>query len=30
MKVRGRYLARMEARDRSYGFDFGAVYTEML
>ena len=28
MKVGGRYVARMEAKDGSYGFDFDAVYTE--
>lgn len=29
MKVGGRYVARMEARDGSAGFDFDAVYTEI-
>lgn len=29
MKVGGRYLARMEAKDGSFGFDFDAVYTEI-
>ncbi len=29
MRVGGRYFARMEARDGSYGFDFEAVYTEV-
>lgn len=29
MKVGGIYLARMEAKDGSYGFDFNAVYTEI-
>jgi uncharacterized protein YndB with AHSA1/START domain len=29
MKVGGRYIARMEARDGSFGFDFDAVYTEI-
>ncbi|HOK99766.1 MAG: SRPBCC domain-containing protein [Bacteroidales bacterium] len=29
MKVGGRYVARMEARDGSDGFDFDAVYTEI-
>jgi uncharacterized protein YndB with AHSA1/START domain len=29
MKVGGRYIARMEARDGSFGFDFEAVYTEI-
>ncbi|OJU55631.1 MAG: hypothetical protein BGN96_12145 [Bacteroidales bacterium 45-6] len=25
----GKYLARMEAKDKSFGFDFQAVYTEI-
>jgi hypothetical protein len=29
MKVGGRYGARMEAKDGSFGFDFDAVYTEI-
>lgn len=29
MKVGGRYVARMEAKDGSFGFDFDAVYTEI-
>lgn len=29
MKIGGRYLARMEARDGSFGFDFEAIYTEI-
>ena len=29
LKIGGRYVARMEARDGSFGFDFEAVYTEM-
>ncbi len=29
MKVGGRYIARMEARDGSFGFDFDAVYTDI-
>jgi uncharacterized protein YndB with AHSA1/START domain len=29
MKVGGRYSARMEAKDGSFGFDFDAVYTEI-
>jgi uncharacterized protein YndB with AHSA1/START domain len=29
MQVGGRYIARMEARDGSFGFDFDAVYTEI-
>lgn len=29
LKVGGRYLARMEAKDGSFGFDFDAIYTEM-
>jgi len=28
LKVGGRYLARMEAKDGSFGFDFDAVYNE--
>jgi uncharacterized protein YndB with AHSA1/START domain len=28
-KVGGRYLARMEAKDGSFGFDFEAIYTEI-
>jgi uncharacterized protein YndB with AHSA1/START domain len=27
MKVGGRYVARMEAKDGSFGFEFDAVYT---
>jgi uncharacterized protein YndB with AHSA1/START domain len=30
LKVGGRYVARMEAKDGSVGFDFEAVYTEIL
>jgi uncharacterized protein YndB with AHSA1/START domain len=30
MKLGGTYLARMEARDGSFGFDFEAVYTEII
>lgn len=30
LKVGGRYVARMEAKDGSFGFDFEAVYTEIL
>ena len=30
MKLGGRYIARMEARDGSYAFDFDAVYTEII
>lgn len=30
MRVGGTYKARMEARDGSFGFDFEAVYTEIL
>jgi uncharacterized protein YndB with AHSA1/START domain len=26
MKIGGRYIARMEARDGSFGFDFDAIY----
>lgn len=29
MKVGGKYLARMEAKDGSFGFDFEAIYTEI-
>jgi uncharacterized protein YndB with AHSA1/START domain len=29
MQVGGRYFARMEARDGSFGFDFEAVYQEI-
>ena len=29
MKIGGRYVARMEARDGSFGFDFEALYTEI-
>ena len=29
MKIGGRYVARMEARDGSFGFDFVAIYTEI-
>jgi hypothetical protein len=29
MYVGGRYIARMEAKDGSFGFDFNAVYTEI-
>ncbi|MCU0368823.1 MAG: SRPBCC domain-containing protein [Cyclobacteriaceae bacterium] len=29
MKVGGRYIVRMEAKDGSFGFDFDAVYTEI-
>ena len=30
LKIGGRYIARMEAKDGSFGFDFEAVYTEIL
>lgn len=30
MKIGGRYVARMEAKDGSFGFDFEAVYTEII
>ncbi len=30
MKIGGTYKARMEARDGSFGFDFEAVYTEII
>jgi uncharacterized protein YndB with AHSA1/START domain len=29
LKIGGRYVARMEAKDGSFGFDFVAVYTEI-
>ncbi len=29
MKIGGKYFARMEAKDGSYGFDFEAFYTEI-
>jgi uncharacterized protein YndB with AHSA1/START domain len=29
IKVGGRYVARMEAKDGSFGFDFDAVYIEI-
>jgi uncharacterized protein YndB with AHSA1/START domain len=30
MRVGGQYLARMEAKDGSFGFDFGATYDEIV
>ena len=30
MRVGGKYAARMEARDGSFGFDFEAVYDEII
>ncbi len=30
LKVGGKYKARMEAKDGSFGFDFEAVYTEIV
>lgn len=30
LKVGGRYSARMEARDKSFGFDFEATYNEIV
>jgi len=30
MRVGGKYLARMEAKDGSYGFDFEATYNEII
>lgn len=30
MKIGGRYCARMEAKDGSFGFDFDAVYTKII
>ncbi|MCS6982552.1 MAG: SRPBCC domain-containing protein, partial [Flavobacteriales bacterium] len=29
MRVGGKYLARMEAKDGSFGFDFEAIYNEV-
>lgn len=29
MNIGGQYIARMEAKDSSFGFDFKAVYTEI-
>lgn len=29
LKAGGKYFARMEARDQSFGFDFEAIYTEI-
>jgi uncharacterized protein YndB with AHSA1/START domain len=29
LSIGGRYLARMEAKDGSFGFDFDAVYTDI-
>lgn len=30
MKIGGTYKARMEAKDGSFGFDFEAIYTEII
>jgi uncharacterized protein YndB with AHSA1/START domain len=30
MRVGGRYCARMEAKDGSFGFDFEAIYSEII
>lgn len=30
LTIGGRYVARMEARDGSFGFDFDAVYTDVV
>ena len=30
MRVGGKYLARMEAKDGSFGFDFEAIYNEIV
>ena len=30
LKVGGRYMARMEAKDGSFGFDFEAIYDEVV
>ncbi|MBK6949071.1 MAG: SRPBCC family protein [Haliscomenobacter sp.] len=29
LRIGGRYIARMEAKDGSFGFDFDAVYTDI-
>lgn len=30
LKIGGRYFARMEAKDGSFGFDFEAIYSEIV
>lgn len=30
LRVGGKFVSRMEARDGSFGFDFGGVYTEVV
>ena len=30
MRIGGKYLARMEAKDGSFGFDFEAIYSELI
>lgn len=30
LKVGGKYFARMEAKDGSFGFDFEGIYTELI
>lgn len=30
LKIGGKYITRMEAKDGSFGFDFEAVYTEVI
>jgi uncharacterized protein YndB with AHSA1/START domain len=30
LRVGGKYVARMEAKDGSFGFDFSATYTEVI
>ena len=30
LRIGGRYFARMEAKDGSFGFDFEAIYTEII
>lgn len=30
MKVGGKYIARMEAKDGSFGFDFEAIYNDII
>src|SRR4051812_4781311 len=30
LRTGGKFLTRMEAKDKSFGFDFGGVYTEVV
>lgn len=30
LRVGGKYVARMEAKDKSFGFDFECIYTEVV